>query len=102
MMKYATLFTRSTHMTNLSSRNTALYVARTTFSSKSVASTPATPATPATPTDSLHSTDIAFKPNADGWGATKKFSKNHQRIFGKKTKKTAGATTTPLTFKTRQ
>jgi hypothetical protein len=85
------------------SRNITLSVART-FSSKSATpATPAAPAAPAAPTDSLHSTDIAFKPNADGWGATKKFSKNHQRIFGKKTKKTTGATTTTtLTFKTRQ
>ena len=56
----------------------------------------------------LHSTDIAFKPNQDGWGATKKYSKNHERIFGKKKKKEeeeeAGKApgVTKLTFKTRQ
>jgi hypothetical protein len=54
--------------------------------------------------DRLHSTDIAFKPSSDGWGATKKFSKNHERIFGKKGKE-KGFTkdgVTKLTFKTRQ
>ena len=54
----------------------------------------------------LHSTDIAFKPNQDGWGATKKYSKNHERIFGKKKKKEEEAGKAPgvtkLTFKTRQ
>ena len=32
--------------------------------------------------DSLHSSDIAFKPNNDGWGGTKKVSAGWDRIFG--------------------
>lgn len=34
--------------------------------------------------DRLHSTDIAFKPNEDGWGYTKRYSSNYERIFGKR------------------
>ena len=56
--------------------------------------------------DRLHSTDIAFKPNQDGWGATRRYSKNHERIFGKKKKKKTEGEGKPgvtrLTFKTRQ
>ena len=37
--------------------------------------------------DSLHSSDIAFKPNNDGWGGTKKVSEGWDRIFGDKAKK---------------
>ena len=37
--------------------------------------------------DSLHSSDIAFKPNNDGWGGTKKVSEGWERIFGAKAKK---------------
>ena len=57
--------------------------------------------------DRIHSTDIAFKPNNDGWGGTKKYSKNHERIFGKKkqksesTKESSGGVT-KITFKTTQ
>ena len=32
---------------------------------------------------SLHSSDIAFKPNSDGWGYTKSYSKGWDRIFAK-------------------
>ena len=57
--------------------------------------------------DRIHSTDIAFKPNEDGWGATKKYSKNYERIFGKKAKKKEEEDAAParefkMTFKTRQ
>ena len=59
-----------------------------------------------TGSDRLHSTDIAFKPNQDGWGATRRYSKNHERIFGKKKKKKTEGEGKPgvtrLTFKTRQ
>ena len=56
------------------------------------------------PSDRIHSTDIAFKPNQDGWGATKKYSKNYERIFGKRTKEkaTMSAGELKMTFKTRQ
>lgn len=33
--------------------------------------------------DRLHSTDIAFKPNEDGWGFTKKYSQGYDKIFQK-------------------
>ena len=36
--------------------------------------------------DRLHSTDIAFKPNEDGWGYTRKYKNNWERIFGSKNK----------------
>lgn len=32
----------------------------------------------------LHSTDIAFKPNADGWGYSPRFANGYDRIFGNK------------------
>ena len=49
--------------------------------SSKTASTPA----PA-PTDSIHSSDIAFKPNNDGWGGgNPRYASNYDRIFGKKT-----------------
>ena len=48
--------------------------------SSKTASTPA----PA-PTDSLHSSDIAFKPNNDGWGGgNPQYASNYDRIFGNK------------------
>ena len=57
--------------------------------SSKTASTPA----PAPPSDSLHSSDIAFKPNNDGWGGgNPKYASNYDRIFGNKngtTKKAA-------------
>ena len=40
--------------------------------------------------DSLHSSDIAFKPNNDGWGGTRKVSKGWDRIFGDKAQKAGG------------
>ena len=48
--------------------------------SSKTASTPA----PA-PTDSLHSSDIAFKPNNDGWGGgNPNYASGYDRIFGNK------------------
>ena len=48
--------------------------------SSKTASTPA----PA-PSDSIHSSDIAFKPNNDGWGGgNPKYASNYDRIFGNK------------------
>ena len=48
--------------------------------SSKTASTPA----PA-PTDSIHSSDIAFKPNNDGWGGgNPQYASNYDRIFGNK------------------
>jgi hypothetical protein len=53
---------------------------------KTVAPQPAAPtaeaAAPAA--DRLHSTDIAFKPNADGWGYTPRYATAWDRIFAKK------------------
>ena len=40
----------------------------------------------------LHSSDIAFKPNDDGWGHTKAYASGWDRIFGNN--KDAAATTT--------
>eukprot|EP00566_Odontella_aurita_P000260 CAMPEP_0113534864 /NCGR_PEP_ID=MMETSP0015_2-20120614/5385_1 /TAXON_ID=2838 /ORGANISM="Odontella" /LENGTH=94 /DNA_ID=CAMNT_0000434051 /DNA_START=215 /DNA_END=499 /DNA_ORIENTATION=- /assembly_acc=CAM_ASM_000160 len=34
--------------------------------------------------DSIHSTDIAFKPAESGWGFTNKYDSNYDKIFGKK------------------
>ena len=52
------------------------------YSSKT-ASTPA-PA-PSPPSDSIHSSDIAFKPNNDGWGGgNPQYASNYDRIFGNK------------------
>ena len=49
--------------------------------SSKTASTPA----PAPPSDSLHSSDIAFKPNNDGWGGgNPQYASNYDRIFGNK------------------
>ena len=51
--------------------------------SSKTASTPA-PA-PSPPSDSLHSSDIAFKPNNDGWGGgNPQYASNYDRIFGNK------------------
>ena len=51
--------------------------------SSKAASTPA-PA-PSPPSDSLHSSDIAFKPNNDGWGGgNPQYASNYDRIFGNK------------------
>ena len=65
--------------------------------SSKAASTPA-PA-PSPPSDSLHSSDIAFKPNNDGWGGgNPKYASNYDRIFGNKngsTKKAASEQTAP-------
>ena len=65
--------------------------------SSKTASTPA----PA-PTDSIHSSDIAFKPNNDGWGGgNPRYADNYDRIFGnkngstKKTSETAAAAPQP-------
>ena len=65
--------------------------------SSKTASTPA-PA-PSPPSDSLHSSDIAFKPNNDGWGGgNPAYASNYDRIFGNKTgsaKKAAPEQTAP-------
>ena len=51
------------------------------------------------PTDSIHSSDIAFKPNSDGWGGgNPQYASNYDRIFGNKngsTKKAAPEQTAP-------
>ena len=65
--------------------------------SSKTASTPA-PA-PSPPSDSLHSSDIAFKPNNDGWGGgNPQYASNYDRIFGNKngsTKQAAPEQTAP-------
>ena len=65
--------------------------------SSKTASTPA-PA-PSPPSDSLHSSDIAFKPNNDGWGGgNPRYADNYDRIFGNKNgsaKKAAPEQTAP-------
>ena len=65
--------------------------------SSKAASTPA-PA-PSPPSDSLHSSDIAFKPNNDGWGGgNPQYASGYDRIFGNKngsTKKAAPEPTAP-------
>ena len=68
--------------------------------SSKTASTPA-PA-PSPPSDSIHSSDIAFKPNNDGWGGgNPQYASNYDRIFGnkngstKKTSETAAAASQP-------
>ncbi|CAB9525826.1 expressed unknown protein [Seminavis robusta] len=38
----------------------------------------------ATSDDRIHSTDIAFKPAESGWGGTRKYSSNFDKIFGNK------------------
>ena len=45
-----------------------------------------TTSTPApAPTDSIHSSDIAFKPNNDGWGGgNPRYASGYDRIFGNK------------------
>ena len=56
--------------------------------SSKTASTPA----PAPQSDSIHSSDIAFKPNNDGWGGgNPNYASGYDRIFGNKngSKKTA-------------
>ena len=59
--------------------------------SSKTASTPA-PA-PSPPSDSLHSSDIAFKPNNDGWGGgNPRYASGYDRIFGNKN---GGATKAP-------
>ena len=59
--------------------------------SSKTASTPA-PA-PSPPSDSIHSSDIAFKPNNDGWGGgNPQYASNYDRIFGNKN---GGATNAP-------
>ena len=56
--------------------------------SSKTASTPA----PA-PTDSIHSSDIAFKPNNDGWGGgNPNYASGYDRIFGNKN---GGSTNAP-------
>ena len=65
--------------------------------SSKTASTPA-PA-PSPPSDSIHSSDIAFKPNNDGWGGgNPAYASNYDRIFGNKNgsaKKAAPEQTAP-------
>jgi hypothetical protein len=66
--------------------------------SSKTASTPA-PAPASPPSDSIHSSDIAFKPNNDGWGGgNPQYASNYDRIFGKKNgdaKKAAPEQTAP-------
>ena len=66
--------------------------------SSKTASTPA-PAPASPPSDSIHSSDIAFKPNNDGWGGgNPAYASNYDRIFGNKngsTKKAAPEPTAP-------
>merc|ERR1719238_2171882 len=68
--------------------------------SSKTASTPA-PAPASPPSDSIHSSDIAFKPNNDGWGGgNPQYASNYDRIFGNKngsTKKAAPEQTAPQT-----
>ena len=63
--------------------------------SSKTASTPA----PAPQSDSIHSSDIAFKPNNDGWGGgNPQYASNYDRIFGNKNgsaKKAAPEQTAP-------
>ena len=66
--------------------------------SSKTASTPA----PAPQSDSIHSSDIAFKPNNDGWGGgNPQYASNYDRIFGnkngstKKKSETAAAASQP-------
>ena len=60
--------------------------------SSKTASTPA-PAPASPPSDSIHSSDIAFKPNNDGWGGgNPQYASNYDRIFGNKN---GGATNAP-------
>ena len=59
--------------------------------SSKTASTPA-PA-PSPPSDSIHSSDIAFKPNNDGWGGgNPQYASNYDRIFGNKNGSTSTKT----------
>ena len=66
--------------------------------SSKAASTPA-PAPASPPSDSIHSSDIAFKPNNDGWGGgNPQYASNYDRIFGNKNgsaKKAAPEQTAP-------
>jgi len=66
--------------------------------SSKAASTPA-PAPASPPSDSIHSSDIAFKPNNDGWGGgNPAYASNYDRIFGNKngaTKQAAPEPTAP-------
>ena len=60
--------------------------------SSKTASTPA-PAPASPPSDSIHSSDIAFKPNNDGWGGgNPAYASNYDRIFGNKN---GGSTNAP-------
>jgi hypothetical protein len=44
----------------------------------------ACPTSSSSSADRIHSTDIAFKPNKDGWGYSKRYSSNYENIFQKK------------------
>ena len=60
--------------------------------SSKTASTPA-PAPASPPSDSIHSSDIAFKPNNDGWGGgNPNYASGYDRIFGNKN---GGSTNAP-------
>jgi hypothetical protein len=78
-----------------------------TLRSRAAMCTTSTSSTPAASSDSggsssksdsdgsgsrLHSSDIAFKPNDDGWGYTKSYATSWDRIFGKDKGDTATAT----------
>ena len=66
-------------------------------SSKTASAPSPAPASP--PSDSIHSSDIAFKPNNDGWGGgNPNYASGYDRIFGNKngaTKQQAPEQTAP-------
>ena len=49
----------------------------------STAGSSSTSSTDSAPKDRIHSTDLAFKPNDDGWGYTKTYAAGWDRIFAK-------------------
>ena len=58
--------------------------------------TASTPAPAPSPSDSIHSSDIAFKPNNDGWGGgNPQYASNYDRIFGNKNGSTKKAAPEP-------
>ena len=60
-------------------------------SSSSSSSSTSSDASSSSTSDRLHSTDIAFKPNASGWGGTRTYSSNFKNIFGQKKKDMSGS-----------
>ena len=45
----------------------------------------------------MHSSDIAFKPNDDGWGYTKRYANGWDRIFAKSASQQAPSSESPPT-----